>query len=196
MHSTPNIPTPGNQICSESKFKWYCVRTKPKQEPIASNSIRELVGVEVFCPIIRFKKSTKRGKIWFQEALFPGYLFVKCDLKPMFKAVNYSRGVAALLRFGSHYPTIPEKEIEILRKEMGDNEVHIIAHEFEPGEKTRIESGPFKGISAVISRVMPAKERVLVLLDLLGGKIEAEVNESALATPKARPAKGGPREAK
>ncbi|MCK5853531.1 hypothetical protein KAH27_10930 [bacterium] len=191
MHSTPNIPTPGNQICSESKFKWFCVRTKPKQESIASNSIRELNDVEVFCPIIRFKKSTKRGKIWFQEALFPGYLFVKCDLKPMFKAINYSRGVACLVRFGAHYPNIPENEMNVLREEIGDNEIHVIEHEFAPGEQTRIESGPFKGISAVISRVMPAKERVLVLLELLGGTIEAEVNESALATPKRPTGAGG-----
>ena len=153
---------------------------------MASNSIKELDNVEVFCPIIKFKKSTKRGKIWFREALFPGYLFVKCDLKSMFKAVNYSRGVAHLVRFGSHYPNVPEKEIESLREEMGDNEIHVISHEFVPGEKTQIESGPFKGISAVISRVMPAKERVCILLDLLGGKIEAEVKESVLAAPKPR----------
>jgi len=163
--------------------KWYCVLTKPKQEAIASNSIRELNDVEVFCPLIRFKKSTKRGKIWFQEALFPRYIFVKCDLKPMFKAINYSRGVACLVRFGTNYPNIPENEIESLRMEMGDDQIHVIAHEFEPGETAQIESGPFKGISVVISRVMPAKERVCVLLDFLGAKIEAEVNESVLATP-------------
>jgi transcriptional antiterminator RfaH len=70
---------------------------------------------------------------------------------------------------------------------LGDDEIHVINHEFEPGEKTSIESGPFKGLSAIISRVMPAKERVCVLLELLGGKIEAEVKESVLAIPKYRP---------
>jgi len=156
-------------------------------ESIASNSLKEINEINVFCPLIRFKKSTKRGKIWFQEALFPGYLFVKCDLNPVFKAINYSRGVACIVRFGSYYPTIPANEIEILREKIGDDEIHVITHEFQPGEETRIESGPFKGISAVISRVMPAKERVCVLLDLLGGKIEAEVKESVLAIPKIRP---------
>ena len=173
-----------NSTLPVNQMKWYCVRTKPKQENIASCSIRELNDVEVFCPIIRFKKSTKRGKIWFQEALFPGYIFVKCDLKLMFKAINYSRGVACLVRFGTHYPNVPENEMELLQKEIGDDEIHVITHEFEPGEETHIEKGPFKGLSAIISRVMPAKERVCVLLDMLGGKIEAEIEEADLAIPK------------
>ena len=167
--------------------KWYCVRTKPKMENIASNSLKEINGINVFCPLIRFKKSTKRGKIWFREALFPGYIFVQCDLNYGFKAINYCRGVACIVRFGSHYPSIPDDEINVLREKIGDNQIHVITHEFLPGEETSIESGPFKGISAVISRVMPAKERVCVLLDLLGGKIEAEVKESVLAIPKIRP---------
>lgn len=169
--------------------KWYCVRAKPKQENVAARSIRELKNTEVFCPIIQYKKSTKRGKVWFQEALFPGYLFVKFDLELLLNAIKYCKGVSYIIRFGSRYPSIPEKEIEILQKEMGDNEIHVISYEFKPGEKTRIESGPLKGISAVISRVMPAKERVCVLLDFLGGQIEAEIDKSALATPK-RPPRG------
>ncbi len=167
--------------------KWYCVRTKPKQEKNAAYSLEELDGIEVFCPLIRFKKSTQRGKIWFQEALFPGYIFVKFDLKTMFRAVNYGRGVASLLHFGTHYPNVSEKEIDILRQEMGDENIIIITQEFETGQEISIERGPFKGLSAVISRVMPANERVCVLLDFLGGKIEAEVEETALATPKSRP---------
>ena len=181
--STEQIYSVGTNDSSTVTTKWYCIRTKPKQESIAANSIRELSDVEVFCPIIRFKKSTKRGKIWFQEALFPGYIFVKCDLNPMFKALKYSRGVACLVRFGTVYPTIPQKEMDLLQNEIGDDEIHVIAHEFQPGEITNIESGPLKGISAVISRVMPAKDRVCILLNLLGGEIEAEIELTSLEIP-------------
>ena len=181
--SAEQIYSGGTKNSSTVPTKWYCIRTKPKQEPIAANSIRELNNVEVFCPIIRYKKSTKRGKIWFQEALFPGYLFVKCDLNPMFKALSYSRGVACLVRFGTVYPTIPQKEMDLLQNEIGDDEIHVIKHEFQPGEITNVDSGPFKGMSAVISRVMPAKERVCILLDLLGAEIEAEVKLSSLEIP-------------
>jgi len=181
--STEQINSVGTNARQTVTTKWYCIRTKPKQESIAANSIRELNDVEVFCPIIRFKKSTKRGKIWFQEALFPGYIFVKCNLNPMFKALSYSRGVACLVRFGTVYPTIPQKEMDLLQNEIGDDEIHVIKHEFKPGEITNVESGPFKGIPAVISRVMPAKDRVCILLNLLGGEIEAEIELTSLEIP-------------
>ena len=170
--------------------KWYCVLTKPKQENHASILLRELDEVEVFCPLIRFKKSTTRGKIWFQEALFPRYIFVKFDLKTMFRVVNYSRGVASLVHFGTQYPSIPKNEIETLKRKMGDDKIIVISHKLKKGQKTRIEQGPFKGLSAVITKAMPANERVCVLLDFLGRKIEAEVKESVLATPKSRPKTG------
>ena len=172
---------------SEPVKKWYCVRTKQKQEAIASCSIKELDGVEVFCPLIRFKKSTRRGKVWFQEALFPGYIFVKCNLNIMFKAINYSRGVACLVHFGSHYPSIGKNEINTLRREVNDDEIIVINQKFEPGQKTRIVQGPFKGLSVVINRIIPPGERICVLLDLLGGKIQAEVKKSALASCTSRP---------
>ena len=181
--SAEKIYSGGTNHSSTVQTKWYCIRAKPKQESIAANSIRELDNVEVFCPIIRFKKSTKRGKIWFQEALFPGYLFVKCDLNPLFRALKYSRGVACLVKFGSVYPTIPQNEMDLLQNEMGDDEIHLIKHEFVPGEITNVDTGPLKGISAVITRVMPAKERVCILLNLLGAEIEAEVKISSLETP-------------
>ena len=52
---------------------WYCLRSQPKHERIAGVQLRMLKGVTVFCPLIRFKKKTRRGLIWVTEAMFPGY---------------------------------------------------------------------------------------------------------------------------
>jgi transcription antitermination factor NusG len=50
--------------------------------------------------------------------------------------------------------------------------------------------GPFKGLRAVVTRVMPAKERVAVLLDLLGTQREVEVTIGRIVPGKVHPLSG------
>jgi transcription antitermination factor NusG len=47
--------------------------------------------------------------------------------------------------------------------------------------------GAFVGLDAVIAQVLPAKERVKILLDFLGRKIEAEVEQSIVLRQVAHP---------
>jgi len=51
-----------------------------------------------------------------------------------------------------------------------------------------ITEPPFSGLEAVVTRVLPAKERVKVLLEFLGRPVETEV-----ATHKVLPARNGRR---
>src|SRR6218665_2709123 len=80
---------------------WYCARTQTKREHIAAEHLKALPGVEVFCPRIRYRKATRRGKIWWMEPLFPGYLLVKFKLSEMERAVTFSQGIRGLVRFGA-----------------------------------------------------------------------------------------------
>ena len=80
---------------------WYCLRSKVKQEHVAAGSLRQLPGVEVFAPRLRFRKPTRRGPVWFVEALFPGYLFARFDWEAQAKAVQYAYGVLGIVHFGA-----------------------------------------------------------------------------------------------
>src|SRR5262245_29489064 len=57
------------------KAAWYCARTKPKHEHIASANLQRHAGLEVFCPRLRVEKSTRRGIVRVSEPLFPNYIF-------------------------------------------------------------------------------------------------------------------------
>jgi transcription antitermination factor NusG len=48
------------------------------------------------------------------------------------------------------------------------------------GEQVEVAMGAFRGLKAVISRVMPARERVLILMDFLGRQTAAEVRADEL----------------
>ena len=80
---------------------WFCVRTQTKREHIAAEHLKELEGIEVFCPRLRYRKATRRGKVWWIEPLFPGYLLAKFKLAEMERAVTFCQGVRGLVRFGS-----------------------------------------------------------------------------------------------
>ena len=71
--------------------------------------------------------------------------------------------------------TAPEI-ISELRKAVQDRETIVIQPGIEVGEEVNVVAGPFRGLRAVVSRVMPARERVAVLLEVLGMEREVEVS--------------------
>jgi len=155
---------------------WVCVRTQPKREHIAAGQLELLDGVEVFAPRIRFKRRTPRGKVWFEESLFPGYIFARFDL-PMLRAVSSAVGVRGLVRFAGECAAVPESMIEMLRAEQTDASPIVIPDEprVKEGDEAVVAEGALMGLQAVITQVMPGGERVKILLNMMGSAVEAEV---------------------
>ena len=159
---------------------WYCVRSKPKKERVAAESLATLHGLEVFCPQIRFQRKTTRGPIWFQEAMFPGYLFARFDLFGMKRAVAYAPGVLNIPSFDEKFVPVPDSVIESLRKDLDtESSVEAVAP-LEIGEETTILEGSMRGLKVKVIKLMPAQERVAVLMEMLGTLVEAEFSVGAL----------------
>jgi len=160
---------------------WYCVRAKPKAEHLAAAHLRQLEEITVFCPRIRFQKATQRGKVRFVEALFPGYLFAKFDLRMQLRAVQAQPSVSGILHFGDYFPHISAQQIVDMRNEFGDDEVREIEAKIEEGDEVEIVDGAMKGLTVLVSRLLPGKERVKILMEWLGEDREAEVSVDAIA---------------
>ena len=166
-----------------SEKAWICVRTMHKSEHIAAATLRQQEGVEVFCPRLRFKKKTKRGVVWFTEAMFPCYIFVNCSIEGSMSNIRYARGVIGLVDFAGEVPVIPDEQIDELREVIGQEEVCEIDHSVETGSEVEVAEGPLMGIKAVVTRVLPAKDRVRLLLEFLGQEREVEVPLSSVLPP-------------
>jgi transcriptional antiterminator RfaH len=158
---------------------WLCVRTQPKREHIAAGQLSRLEGVEVFCPRIRFQRNTQRGKVWFEEALFPGYLFARFDLSTGFRAVSGTVGVRGLVRFSGACAQVPDGIVETLRKE-ADGLIVIPEPVLKPGDRAVMVEGAMRGLQAVVTQVLPGGERVKILMEMMGTAVEAEVPMEAL----------------
>jgi len=164
-----------------SGFGWYCLRAKTKKEQMAAGAVGER-GIETYCPLIRFQRTTRRGRIWFQEALFPGYFFARFDYATAYRAAVYAPGVATIVSFGDYTPRVPDEQIDAVRRQFADDAPHVI--EFAPavGDTVQVISGPFQGLVGMVTRVSSSAERVRLLLEFLGRTTEAEVAVKALAT--------------
>jgi transcriptional antiterminator RfaH len=171
---------------------WYCVRTQTKHEHIAAGHLATVEGVrEVYCPRIKFRRATRRGPVWFLEALFPGYLFAKFDLMEAFKAVTYTPGVRGIVHFGRRHAVVPEAVIDGLRRQVRDDEIKVFDEPLKAGDQTEVLAGPFAGLQAVVSRVLPARERIRILLTFLGRATEVEVARDLLRPPPGHPLRAG-----
>jgi len=155
--------------------RWYCVKARPKQEGIATRLLRGELGLEVFCPKIRFKRARSTGVTWVNEAMFPGYLFVRFAYPELHRRIAATSGVAKTLSFGGRPAVLDDSIIGDLRKHVDDAETVEIASEIREGEEVKIVEGPFLGIRALVTRILPARERVAILLNLLGQEREIEV---------------------
>jgi transcriptional antiterminator RfaH len=119
--------------------------------------------------------------------MFPGYLFARFELSEMHRQVSYAHGVSGIVRFGDRYPTIDEGALVQLRDHAGDTEVKELDYGLSQGDDVKIAGGAFAGLEAVVTQVLPAKQRVKVLMDFLGRKMEAEVEDSSVLRQVAHP---------
>ena len=156
-------------------LQWFCLKAQTKREHIAADCVRQIPGTTVFLPRVRFQRKTVRGLAWFTEALFPGYVFAKFDFQQQFRQVNHAAGVRGIVHFGDRWPTIPDEAITELQLAIGTECICTITEPLVVGEEIEVAAGAFRGLKAVVSRVMPARERVLVLLDFLGRQTSVEI---------------------
>jgi len=154
---------------------WFCLKSQPKHEHIAAAHLRQNSAVEVFLPRVRFKRATRQGTVWVTEALFPGYLFARFDWQSSLRLVQHSRGVRGVVHFGERWPAIPEAVIRELHQAIGTDEPRTIPENFNPGDEVEITGGAMRGLRAIVTRVMPGRERIAVLMEFLGRQTMIEL---------------------
>ncbi len=165
---------------------WYALRTKPHKEQLVWHQV-QVLGLEVFFPKLRANPVNARARR--SKPYFPGYVLVSADLEVtglnIFQYMPHAIGVVC---FGGEPGVIPMAAVESLRQHLAqlcssDREPAI---QFQRGDHVRIHEGPFEGYRAIFDHELTGKQRVKVLLELMGERslpvelsslnITAEVN--------------------
>jgi transcriptional antiterminator RfaH len=154
---------------------WFCVKTQTKREAIAAAELRKIPAVEVFCPQLRFRRATTRGAVWFQEAMFPSYLFARFAYAEVARRIIHANGVRGLVSFGERIALLGNEELVPLLQQCQARELIEIDDPVEPGSEVTVMEGTMHGLKAIVTRLVPGKERVCILLSILGRTMEAEL---------------------
>lgn len=175
-HPLSTEANPGRNL---EQANWFCIRSQLKHEHIAAAHLKT-AGHEVFLPRIRYKKATRRGPVWFNEALFPNYVFARFVWKESLADVMHTRGVSTVIHFGEHWPVIADEEIAVLRELADDTQMFTIEAMFDPGEEVSIAGGAFNGLTGVVLKYLPSRQRVAILLEFLGRQTQVEISPDSL----------------
>src|SRR5882672_7539166 len=165
---------------TEAEPVWACIRTHPKHEHIAAAQLSHVPGVEVFNPQLRLERQTRRGRMRSTESLFVNYLFARFAIETKLERVRYTPSVKTVLQFGERIATIPDAVIQDLRQTLLENANTVFTDAPLEGDEAEISNGPFQGEKGIIVRVLPARDRVEILLDVLGRPLPTEFRLSTI----------------
>ena len=160
-----SFPTEPISFSPESPLSWFLVHVKPRAEKVSSIHLDQL-GLEVFCPQLKQEKIIRRVRREVVGPLFPGYVFVKFDLRSHYRAVQYATGVRRVVSFGDTFARVDSSIIDTMRARLTQGCIHVSnCSSFQPGQKVRIHDGPLKGFEAVFECEMSDRRRVSLLLE-------------------------------
>jgi transcriptional antiterminator RfaH len=164
--------------------RWYVAQTHPHAEAKATFHLQRQ-GFAVYGPRHLKQRRHARRVEKVTAPLFPGYLFVAIDLATQrWLAIDSTTGVTRLVRDGERPAPVPLRVIDGLKaREDSDGFVQLERQpRFSPGDKVRIAGGALIDCFGLYEG-MNARERVSVLLELLGRKVRvtlaSEIIEAA-----------------
>jgi len=106
------------------------------------------------------------------------------------RSVHFAHGVAYVLRRNLKPDPVDSGIIKELRiATTVDGLLEIPDRPHHVGSEVTIIEGLFQGGNGMVTRLIPARERVKVLLEFLGRPTEIEIDENSLDFPKVHPMK-------
>lgn len=160
---------------------WFVIQAKRYSEArVHVHLLRQ--GIPAFLPLIEVTRRHRRGRVRLLEPLFPGYLFSRLDASQpqTWQAVIWSPGVRRVLGTAEVPVAVPDEVVERIQdhvKELGFVRPGV---RFSAGSSVRIRGGPLAGLEAIFAGPLSRQGRVRILVQLLGGSRDLEIDEADL----------------
>jgi transcriptional antiterminator RfaH len=148
--------------------EWYALRSKPNKEEFVWRQVKGQ-GFESYYPCIPVKPVNPRARK--TKPFFPGYLFVRVELSQVGQSMfQWLPNGLGLVSFDGMPAPVDEALINDVQSHLDVVVKGGAEHCYglKPGDEVAINSGPFAGYRAIFDMGLPGKDRVRVLLQLLG----------------------------
>jgi transcription termination/antitermination protein NusG len=173
IHRMEGVVLPGAHL----EQRWYAAYTTSNHEKRVAEQLR-VREVEHFLPLYESLRRWKDRRVHLQFPLFPGYVFVRMELRDRLR-VQQVPGVARLVGFHGELAALPEEEIEALRASLASGlpaEPHPYLTE---GERVRVRSGPLAGLQGILVK-KKNKTRFVVSVELIHRAMAVEMDQADL----------------
>jgi len=127
--------------------KWFAVYTNYKREKIAAKQLSQQ-NIQVYLPLLLVTKKYVRKVKKLELPLISNYLFVKISKKEYTKVLQCTH-VLSFIKFSKNLISIPNYEIEIIRRVLGTQEVLSIDNNFQKGDEVEVIGGEMTGLKGV-----------------------------------------------
>jgi transcriptional antiterminator RfaH len=161
--------------------RWYVVQTQPNAE---SKTVAHLgrQGFATYLPRYLKRRRHARRVDVVAAPLFPRYLFVEIDMAMQrWRSIYSTVGVSRLICAGDVPTPAPDHVIAMLKdREDAAGFIQLDRPpQFRLGDKIRVVEGLFSDCLGLYDG-MPDRDRVAVLLDLLGRKVRVLLDADAV----------------
>jgi hypothetical protein len=151
---------------------WLVLQSKRHRERAVQATLsRE--GIPTYLPLLRQWPRPAVGRD--VGPMFPGYVFCQ-PAATQLSVVAGCSGAVGLVRFGEGPAQVGAEVVAYLRSRAGADGV-IEIDPVVAGREVTITDGPLRGLAAVVERRLTARQRVLVLMDLLHRQTLVELPE-------------------
>jgi transcriptional antiterminator RfaH len=151
-----------------------------RREAVAQHFLK-LAGYEVYIPQIREQRIRRHRRIEVVSPLFPAYAFLV--IEQQWHRARWTVGVTALIMDGVAPARVPGHVVDDIRRREVRGAVELPKPPgLRAGDRVKILGGPFEGHWGLYAGMKP-RERVEVLLSLLGAQQRVTLPRDAIAAP-------------
>lgn len=161
---------------------WHLIYTKPRKEPQVNRLLLEQ-NIETFFPVVQLESGDlKRVRA---EPFFPHYLFFQADLQSAESSgLQWLPGTRSIVHFGSHPAIVPDDVIAEMQRRLQpytESILHKGEWLYRQGERIEVVKGPFAGMEALFQHGISGRNRVQILLHVLGAWNRTEIETDEIA---------------
>jgi len=159
------MPTIINHL-HETEPRWFAVHTRSKGEKFVQRMLAKK-GIHAYLPLQKLMRRYTRSTRVVEKPLINCYVFVSIT-KAAYLSVLETENVAGFVKSGKDLRSIPEAEIEILRRITLENglDVEVIPGGFSEGEPVEITAGNLIGMKGRIVKTEGTRKFQIELLTL------------------------------
>ena len=152
---------------------WCAVYTRHQHEKTIGEMLKAK-GFEVFLPLYESTRRWKDRRKVLSLPLFPCYVFVRGAHERRLPVLT-TPGVHMVISHGERIATVPEEEIEAIRRTV-DGHFSVEPHPFlRCGERVRVIRGSLEGVEGILTRKKNLY-RLVLSVDMLAQAVSVEID--------------------